>query len=103
MGAPLGNQNARKGKLWTQAIERALDKRSAAGRLAALDDIAEKLLSLAEQGEMAALKELGDRIEGKPTERVELSGPDGPIDIRSLPPLDFEAIRAKALEALKNG
>ena len=25
MGAPLGNQNAVKGKRWTQAIERAID------------------------------------------------------------------------------
>jgi hypothetical protein len=103
MGAPLGNQNARKGKVWTQAIERALEKRSAKGRMEALDDLAEQLLLKAETGDMAALRELGDRLEGKPKEQVELSGPDGgPIEARSLPSLDFDAIRDKALQSLRD-
>jgi hypothetical protein len=74
MGAPVGNQNAAKAKVWTAAIERALDKRGVS-RIEALDALAEKLLALADQGDLPALKELGDRLEGKPAQA--LTGPDG--------------------------
>ena len=38
--------------------------------MAALRAIADKLLDQAESGDMAALKELGDRVEGKPTQLI---------------------------------
>ena len=75
-GAPKGNQNATKGRVWTEAINRALAARSRRDGVLALDALADKLLELANQGEFQALKELGDRLEGKaiqPTE-VEMSG-----------------------------
>lgn len=74
-GAPKGNQNARKGKLWTQAIERALKKRSKSktDMIEALDDIAEKLLAACDNGDLSALKELGDRLEGKAAQTVEMT------------------------------
>jgi hypothetical protein len=71
-GAPLGNQNALKGKRWSDAIDRALAKRCKGDGIKALDDLAEKLLLKAEEGDMSALKELGDRIEGKPQQQVAL-------------------------------
>jgi len=37
---------------------------------------AEKLKEIAEQGDMQALKEIGDRLEGKPKQQTEHSGPD---------------------------
>ncbi len=77
MGAPLGNQNAVKGKRWTDAIDRALAKRSRREGIEALDELAEKLITLAEQGDLGALKELGDRFEGKPAQRVEMTGEGG--------------------------
>ena len=43
-GAPLGNQNAVKAKRWQQAIDRALERRSKAAGIEALDELAEKLL-----------------------------------------------------------
>lgn len=70
MGAPIGNQNAVRAKRWTQAIERALDRRSRVGQIQALDELADKLLDAGYAGEQWALKELGDRIEGKPTQVV---------------------------------
>ena len=76
MPAPKGNQNATKGRVWTEAINRALAARSRRDGVLALDALAEKLLKLADQGELQALKELGDRLEGKamqPTE-VDLTG-----------------------------
>lgn len=74
-GAPKGNQNARKGKLWTQAIERALKKRSKSktDMIEALDEIAEKLLAACDNGDLSALKELGDRLEGKAAQAVEMT------------------------------
>jgi len=76
-GAPVGNQNAARGKMWRAAIERALDKRSPSDRLAAIDALAEKLLAQCDEGEISALRELGDRLDGKPMQSVEASGPDG--------------------------
>lgn len=73
-GAPLGNQNAKKGRVWSQAIERALAKRSRADQIDAIDVLAEKLLTLCDQGDLQALKELGDRMEGKAAQGVTVSG-----------------------------
>ena len=70
MGAPLGNQNAARAKQWQAAIERALDKRGAMDRKAALDELAGKLLDKAGEGDMTALKELGDRLDGKPAQTI---------------------------------
>ena len=81
MGAPVGNQNAAKAKVWTAAIERALERRSRVEQREALDAIADKLLELASDGDLAALKELGDRLEGKPAQSVGLSTQDGPLRI----------------------
>ncbi len=32
---------------------------------------------MAEQGDMAAIREIGDRLDGKPAQSVELGGKDG--------------------------
>lgn len=82
VGAPTGNQNARKAKLWTQAIERALAKRSKADMNAALDLLAENFLKECDKGNLVALKELGDRLEGKPVQAVEGTGPGGQFIIK---------------------
>lgn len=74
MAAPLGNQNAAKAKVWSAAINRALEKRGVS-RAEALDALAEKLLGLADQGDLGALKELGDRLEGKAAQTIQ--GPEG--------------------------
>lgn len=75
-GAPVGNTNAQKGKQWALAIDRALAKRSRVAKKEALDDLAEKLLAKCDEGDMTALKELGDRLDGKVTQTVnsEISG-----------------------------
>ncbi len=70
MGAPAGNQNAAKAKMWSAAIHRALEKRGAGDKLKALDELAEKLLANCDQGDLSALRELGDRIEGKPAQVI---------------------------------
>ena len=60
-GAPFGNQNARKGKLWLDALrlEIAVDDG------ARLQKAACQLLNKAAEGDLAAIKELADRLDGK--------------------------------------
>lgn len=76
MGAPVGNQNAASAFMWKQAILRALERRGAGDRLKALDDLAEKLLMNCDDGDISALRELGDRVEGKPPQAINLGGQD---------------------------
>lgn len=69
MAAALGNQYAARAKVWRAAIERALDRRHARGGKA-IDDLAEALLDKCAEGDMAAIKELGDRLDGKPAQVI---------------------------------
>ena len=65
-GGQPGNQNARKeNRLWADEIRKVLVQ----GKK--LRPLAEKLVSLAEAGDMSALKEIGDRIDGKPAQTVQ--------------------------------
>ena len=78
-GAPIGNNNSNKSnRLWGDTIRRAIAQSDAD----VLRKIAEALLTKASEGDMAAIKELGDRIDGKAMQAVELSGRDGePIPV----------------------
>lgn len=71
MGAPTGNKNAVKNKPWEEALRRAL----LADNGQKLRTIAERVIAKAEEGDMAAIREIGDRLDGKPTQAI--SGPDG--------------------------
>lgn len=77
MAAPVGNQYATKARLWAQAINRALEKRSKSDQLEALDDLAEKLLDLCAAGDLGALKELGDRLDGRPCQQIIATDAEG--------------------------
>ena len=76
-GGQVGNSNAAKGKPWAAAIERALAKRSKVKKREALDELAEALLSKCDEHDMQALKELGDRLDGKPAQTIAGTGEDG--------------------------
>lgn len=84
VGAPQGNQNAAKAKVWSAAIQRALEKRAGGDRIKALDELAECLLVKCTEGDMVALKELGDRLEGKPAQVIS-GDPDAPLQFQNLP------------------
>lgn len=77
MAAALGNQYAAKSKKWQLAIERALAKRSTSAGVEALDALAEKLLAACDAGDLSALKELGDRLDGKAKQQIEATGEGG--------------------------
>lgn len=83
IGGQPGNQNAVKAKRWSQAIDRALAKRSKAAGIEALDELAERLLANADSGDMAALRELGDRLEGKPAQAI-VNGDDETFKIETI-------------------
>lgn len=86
MGAPFGNQNAAKGKKWAAAIQRALEKRSGKEFAEALDDLAEKFLAAVEAGDIAGYRELGDRLDGKPAQQLQLQGDeDKPLQVKISP------------------
>lgn len=70
-GAPLGNQNATKNKPFWDAITRAIAQED--GKR--LRQAAEKLLTAAAAGEQWAVKELGDRLDGRPAQAI--TGADG--------------------------
>lgn len=90
-GGQPGNQNAARGRIWRDAIDRALQKRSKVKQIEALDDLAEKLLVRAEEGDISALKELGDRLEGKPAQQINLAGHDGQALVVKLESADADA------------
>lgn len=72
MAAPKGNTNARKeNREWANAIRRAVIQRKALGPLA--DQLVDKALA----GDIAALKEFGDRYDGKVAQQILGSGDDG--------------------------
>lgn len=75
MGAPVGNQNAAKAKKWSAAIERALCKKYGKELADAMDDLALKFIDAVEKGDIAAFREFGDRIDGKPAQAI--VGSDG--------------------------
>ena len=77
MAAPKGNTYAANGSRWRNAIDKALAKRCKSDGQKALVDIAEQLLAKASEGDVSALRELGDRMDGKPKQAIDLGGQDG--------------------------
>jgi hypothetical protein len=84
MAAPEGNQNAKKAKIWEQAIKRALARRANSTVDHGLDELADKIVAAAASGDAWALKEVGDRMDGKPT--TVIAGDD------ELPPVQLGVI-----------
>jgi hypothetical protein len=71
MPAPAGNQNARRPQIWRAAIERALERRIPRDqKMKAIDELADRLIDMGYEGDMVALKEIGDRLEGKCVQRI---------------------------------
>ena len=72
MGAPKGNNNARKeNREWANAIRRAVKKRKRLGPLA------DKFLDKCMEGDVSAFKEFGDRFDGKVAQMIHGPGDDG--------------------------
>ena len=71
-GAPLGNTNAAKGKLFYDQL-----RKIAIQNPQKLRQVAESLFAAAEAMEPWAVKELLDRLDGKAVQQTELTGAEG--------------------------
>lgn len=72
MAAPLGNKNGAKGKTWADALRKALLQYESDGvvRKQALFHIATKVVEKALEGDSTAVREIGDRLDGKPAQAI---------------------------------
>lgn len=79
MPAPQGNNNAGKGKSWAGALRAALaqyeNKEAKIRKGQALRKVAEVVVQKALMGDKDAVKEIGDRLDGKPAQAI--TGADG--------------------------
>ena len=73
-GAPVGNKNAQKGRIWNDQLRKAIAQDGGRRLRASI----EQLLNLASNGEPWAIKELADRLDGRPTQKNVLEGSDEP-------------------------
>ena len=69
-GAPKGNTNGSKNKIWSDALKLELAGNRNAGKLRKL---AKALIEEALDGNIQAMKELGDRLEGKPAQAIDMN------------------------------
>ena len=85
-GAPFGNQNAKKPKEWQAALKYALKKyeRGSVKQGLALREIAMGVVERALAGDEFSIKEIGNRLDGKPATAAQVA-------------LDLEELVAKAL------
>ena len=65
-GGQPGNTNGIKGKPWTAALRREIAK----GKGDALDKIAKRVLTQAKAGNIQAIREVSDRLDGKPVQGI---------------------------------
>lgn len=85
MGAPVGNQFAKKAKIWEQALKRALARYSGSTVEAGLDTLADKMVRAAAEGDESAwqvIEKIADRLDGKPAQAI-VGGDEGdnPISV----------------------
>lgn len=77
MAAPVGNSNAKKGKQWADAVRRAIRAKYGKEWEESLQELAAKLVDAAGEGDFQALKEIGDRLDGKPAQALDIGNRDG--------------------------
>jgi hypothetical protein len=73
-GAPVGNQNARVGREWREALRRAMAHKAEGDYRQTLDQIASVVIDKALEGEVQAWQEIANREDGKPAQGITLSG-----------------------------
>ncbi len=89
-GAQPGNQNARKGRIWSEALKRALARYSGSSVDAGLDKLADRMVKAAAEGDDNAFhhitEKIGDMLEGKPARTLIHNGDEegGPVQARSV-------------------
>lgn len=83
-GAPVGNTNAAKAKLWENALKRAIAARYGGDMEKGLQSLAHRVIRSAEgKGEEArwALTEIANRIDGKPKQAIVGDNDEPPVQM----------------------
>ena len=70
----------RKNRPWRDAIERAITRANKEG-MQAVDELADAFLAACLSGDVAALKELGDRIDGKVPQAIVGDEDEAPLNV----------------------
>lgn len=75
MAAPINNRGGRKDKLWRDALTVAVNRQDldTMDKRTMLARIAEKCVNAALEGDIQAMKEIGDRLDGKPLQQTEVT------------------------------
>lgn len=73
MGFQKGNKLAIRHRIWTEAIKRAMREEFGSDWEKCLTAAAKPLVQALKAGDMAAIKEVGDRLEGKPHQTSEVT------------------------------
>jgi hypothetical protein len=67
-------------KIWRDALLKAVKEKQETGKGRQLEAIAAALVNAACKGDVAAIREIGDRLDGKPHQSTTVSGdPDNPL------------------------
>lgn len=77
MAAEKGSTNRADGKRFQIALHNALQRKNAQDKWEALTDLAEKLVDEGLNGNIVAIKEVADRLDGKSAQSVAVTGADG--------------------------
>jgi len=72
MAGKPGRSGTNKGKdrMWSEAIRRAVNRTTSDGKTKRLDALASKLITKGLKGDTSALREIGDRLDGKPPQAI---------------------------------
>lgn len=81
MGAPVGNQNARVGREWREALRRAMAHKANGDYRETLAKIAGAVVDKALDGDKDAWQEIGNREDGKPAQAIIGSAEDDPVQV----------------------
>jgi hypothetical protein len=76
-GAPEGNTNRATQYRIKRTLESMWEKHKGSTGVDLLEKACEAQLLKAAEGDLASFREVADRLDGKPTQATELSGPDG--------------------------
>jgi len=109
-GAPLGNQNGKKGSIWRDAIMKAVHEidPNSPDSAKKLRSLARKLVENGLDGDNHALQQIGDRLDGKPTQAIERTDTRTItlierkiVQVEEKPPIEGEIV-TKQLDGEKN-
>lgn len=93
-----GNPGGRsKDRAWRDALRLAVNRLTEDGEQKLLNVIAEKLVALALEGNLAAIREIADRLDGKPIQAVSL---DADIEVGNLESLSEDELNRRIAERL---